>query len=48
MLIKIFFAIIALVILVYFLSRIQMKAWIHEIDNKINNYLPKKNDDIKG
>jgi hypothetical protein len=47
MIIKIFLAIIALLILVYLLSRVQMKGWIHELDNKINNYLPKKDDDSK-
>jgi hypothetical protein len=47
MIIKIFLAIIGLLILVYLLSRVQMKAWLHELDNKITNYLPKKDDDLK-
>jgi hypothetical protein len=44
MIIKIFLAIVGLLILVYLLSRVQMKAWLHEIDDKLTKYLPKKDD----
>jgi hypothetical protein len=44
MIIKIFLAIVALLILVYLISRIQMKGWLHELDDKLKNYLPKNDD----
>jgi hypothetical protein len=47
MIIKIFLAIIALFILIYLISRIQMKGWTDELDNKITKYFPDKDGDTK-
>jgi hypothetical protein len=45
MILKIIFALIAFVILVYCLSRIQMKAWLDELDIKLKDYFPKMKND---
>jgi hypothetical protein len=47
MLIEIIIGVVALFVLVYFLSRVQMRGWLHEIDDKITKYLPKKDDNSK-
>ena len=47
MLIKIILAVIGGLILIYLISRIQMKGWTDELDKKISNYFPKKDDDLK-
>jgi hypothetical protein len=47
MIFKIALGIIALFGLVYMLSRIQMKAWMHEFENRLHNYLPDKDDNSK-
>jgi hypothetical protein len=48
---EIFAAIIAFIILFYLLSRVQMKAWTQEFDgflnDKLKEYLPKKEKDEK-
>jgi hypothetical protein len=47
MLIKIILGIIALLVLIYLISRIQMMGWTDQLDKKINQYLPKKDGNSK-
>ena len=35
------------VFVIYWLSRLQMKGWIDQLDSKLTKYLPKKDDDLK-
>jgi len=45
MLIKIISGIIIGLLLVYIIARVFMKGLLDELDEKINKYLPKKDDD---
>lgn len=41
MILKIIIGSVAFAFIFYLLSRLQMIAWLHELDNKLNKYLPK-------
>jgi hypothetical protein len=45
MILKILIGTCAFILLVYLLSRVQMRAWIHELDSKLTEYLPKNDKD---